>query len=75
MSNAKIGKMFGINNPMFGTETTSKKIEQLLKDGIFIKEWNSILSASKELKIHFSNISRVCNGKRKRAGGYIWKFI
>ena len=39
----------------------------------FIKEWNSLTEASNTLNISIGNISSVINGKRKQAGGYIWK--
>lgn len=39
-----------------------------------IRIFNSITEASKELNINMSNISMVCKGQRKRAGGYIWQY-
>lgn len=53
-----------------------KVIMQFSKDGEFIKEWESINLASKELKINRSNIIRVCKNdtNRKIAGGFIWKY-
>ena len=39
-----------------------------------IKIFNSIADAGRELKIKSSNISMVCQGKRKNAGGYYWKY-
>ena len=39
-----------------------------------IREWNSQLSASKEMQINNRHISSCCNGKRKSAGGFIWRF-
>ena len=38
-----------------------------------IKEFKSIIEASKELKI--STISSCCNGKQKTSGGFIFKFV
>lgn len=38
----------------------------------FIKEWTNGYIAQKELKI--KHINTVCLGKRKTAGGFIWKF-
>lgn len=40
----------------------------------FIKEWDSIVSASKELGIGGNSITTCCKGKYKSAGGYIWKY-
>lgn len=39
-----------------------------------IKEYNCIADAVKELGINQSSISLCCQGKRKSAGGYIWKY-
>lgn len=50
----------------------SKNVYQYDLKGNFIKEWNCVEEAQKTLKI--SNISTVCYGKRKQAGGYIWKY-
>ena len=50
-----------------------KQIDQYDKDGNFIKTWDSISDASRNLNIHHSDISRCCSKKRKTAGGYIWK--
>jgi hypothetical protein len=43
-------------------------------NGNFIKEWDSISNASKELKIRSNNIVTCCTGKSKYSGGYIWKY-
>lgn len=39
-----------------------------------INEFDSIGKAAMEVNGDIGNISRVCNGKRKSAYGYIWKF-
>lgn len=52
-----------------------KKIKQFDLSGNFIKEWDSLSEASKNLKIPVGNISSVIHGKRNQAGGYIWKVI
>lgn len=39
-----------------------------------IRIFNSIFEASRELKINSSNITMVCKGLRKNAGGYSWKY-
>lgn len=39
-----------------------------------IRMFESISDAAKEMKINPSNISTVCKGERKKAGGYIWKY-
>ena len=55
-------------------EALSKKILQLTKSGEFIREWSSMRETSRQLKINCSNICQCCNGKRKYAGGYVWKY-
>ena len=40
-----------------------------------IKDFNSIIEASKELNIGKSNISGVLTNNRKTAGGFIWKYL
>lgn len=40
-----------------------------------IKIYKSTVEAMKETGIDRTNISKVCNGKMKTAGGYIWKYI
>ena len=39
-----------------------------------IWRWDLIQQASEDLKICRSSISECCSGKRKTAGGYIWKY-
>lgn len=50
----------------------AKKVDQFDLQGNFIKSWNCIISAKTELNIF--HIDQVCLGKRKSAGGYIWKY-
>lgn len=42
--------------------------------GNFLEEYPSIRKASDVHGIPFSNIQAVCSGKRKTAGGYIWRY-
>jgi hypothetical protein len=50
-----------------------KPIIQLSKHNEFIKEWPSLKEASQTLNIKSGDISKVCNGKQKTAGGFVWK--
>lgn len=50
----------------------SKEIIQYSLDGKFIKEWNSIKEATKQLKL--TGISACCLGKQKRTGNYTFKY-
>ena len=52
----------------------AKKVYQYTKDGEFIREWDYMSLAAKELNINKGNIGSVCNGDRKTAGGFIWKY-
>jgi hypothetical protein len=79
---AKIGD----KNPFFNKKREShtkwlldnhpnkKSILQFDKNGSFIKEWESARKVYQILNIEYKNISACCYGKRKTAGGYIWKF-
>ena len=51
-----------------------KPIEQFDLQGKFIKEWEYVGKASKDLSIQKSGISKVCKGERNTCGGYKWKF-
>lgn len=51
-----------------------KPVSQYTKDGCFIRDFESIVEATKSLNIKSSHISDVCNGKRRIAHGYIWKW-
>jgi hypothetical protein len=49
-----------------------KRILQYNLNGDFIKEWNSILAATKATKL--KHIAEACSGKHKVIGGYVWKY-
>ena len=57
-------------------QSNSKSILQFDVYNNFIKEWDSIMEACFFLNNHKhdSGIGLVCNGKRKTAYGYKWKF-
>lgn len=64
-----------------GRITNNVSIIQYDKNNNIIKEWNSIISASKELHINKANIGITCKFytniytiKRPTAGGFIWKY-
>ena len=59
----------------FGEKASrSTPVIQFDKDGNFIKEWDYILLASKELGINNANIGRCCRGEIKTVGGFVWKY-
>ena len=39
-----------------------------------IRVFESLSEASRIMHINSSNISMVCKGQRKKAGGYMWKY-
>jgi len=49
-------------------------ITQHDKQGNFIKEWGSACEVEREISISRSNIGSCIKGRRKTAGGYIWKY-
>jgi hypothetical protein len=49
-----------------------KAVLQYGLDGTFIKEWQNAHSAERALNI--SGIGEVCKGKKKSAGGFLWKY-
>lgn len=67
-------------NINYGTRTqrsalsNRKRILQFNKAGVFLREWSGVSIASKALFINTSSISQCCQGERKSAGGYIWKY-
>ncbi len=56
-------------------EKKFKPVAQYTLDGKLIKEWNSALTVEETLGISRSHIGSVCKGLRKKAGGFIWKYI
>lgn len=52
-----------------------KPVIQVNLDGRVLKEWRCIADASKTLKINDAHIWKCCNGTRKSAGGYKWKYL
>lgn len=55
-------------------ESEPKPVIQFDKDGNLISEYQSVREASRQTNIILSSIVETCKGKRKSAGGYIWKY-
>lgn len=55
-------------------KTQGKPIQQITRDGEIVAEFWSMHEADRKLGITFKNISACVRGKRKTAGGYIWKY-
>jgi hypothetical protein len=51
-----------------------KKVIQLSLQGETINIFNSMLEASKHIGLSYDSISKVCIGKNKTAGGFLWKY-
>lgn len=58
----------------FGKDNASSKIVYQIKDGQIIARFYGAHEAERQTGISFKDISRVCLGKRKTAGGYQWKY-
>lgn len=58
----------------FGKDNPLSKIVLQIKDGVVIAEFYGISEANRKTGIQFKNISAVCRGKRKSAGGFQWKY-
>lgn len=85
VSKALKGKYIGENNPMYG-KPMSEKMKNTLYNanrktvllynvyGVLLNEFESVVVASKETNIDKRSIALCASGKRKTAGGYIWKY-
>lgn len=52
----------------------SKKVNQYDLQGQFIKQWFCMMDAERDCGINNAGISSCCKGKRKQAGGFIWRY-
>ena len=55
-------------------ERISRKILQYSKSGEFIREWKGSREVERVLDINNSHIIQCCKGKRKSAGGFVWRY-
>ena len=55
-------------------KVNSKKIEQYTKEGIFIREWDSLNDAKDYFNLKSSSISNALTGRSSTANGFIWKY-
>ena len=66
------------NFSKIGGAIASKKrsipILQFTLDGELVKEWPSLHEAERKLKISQSNIGKCLKGRRKSAGGFVWRY-
>lgn len=75
-SNGKYEKSSNLHSKFMCNQTyAAKRVAQYYKNGLLVREYDSARDAYRMTGISYQHISCVCNGKRKSAGGYIWKFI
>lgn len=55
--------------------TKSKRVAKCNSNMEIIEEFNSVLEAKALTGINNSKIGECCNGKRRSAGGYKWKWL
>ena len=53
----------------------SKTIYQYTLNGEFVKEWKSATEVQRQTGYNQGYICQCCNGKRKQAYDYIWKYV
>jgi len=52
----------------------TKSVSQYSIDGKLLDTFQSVIDAEKQLNIWSQGICKVCKGKQKTAGGYIWRY-
>ena len=75
MKHARANNLFsknGVNNSVNAMVNATKKSVLQIKDGIVIKEFDSISQAKRETKIN--HICECAKNKRNSAGGFKWKY-
>ena len=74
----KYNNNYGTRNQRIAEKNTngkrSKPVIQFTKSGEFIKEYKSLMDVQRNLGYSQGNISGCCNGKRKSANGFFWKY-
>lgn len=68
------------NNKMSRTSTkgmynhNTTPVYQFSLNGEYITKWAGVMEVERQTKINHSHIYDCCNGKRNKAGGYLWSF-
>lgn len=65
------GKCLGLR---VNRKDQSKLVIKLSKDNEILHFYPSLMEAQRQTSIPISNIYFCCSGKRKTAGGYVWKY-
>lgn len=74
LSKAAIGKKMTNEAKKKMGDNQKLPVLQYDLDGNFIKEWDGVIDATKEIGKYSANIIRCCRGKFKQAYGFIWKY-
>lgn len=80
MSKSQKGKVFSdehkkkISEANLKSGVNKREIVQYSLDGLFIRKWDGICDASRELNISKSAIVNVLVGRTKTSSGYKWKY-
>lgn len=53
----------------------SRKVSQYTLKGEFVRNFDSIQEASRSVKTTPSNLKAVCDGKRHKCKGYVWRYL
>ena len=64
----------GLYNP-YGNNNAGKTVGQFTTEGELSQIFASAKQASEETGINAFGIRKTCNGKQKKSGGYVWKWI
>jgi len=72
VSDQEVARRVKIASSVTGTD--KRRVSQYTKEGAFIASYPSGLQAARETVGNAGNISMCATGKRKTAGGFIWKY-
>lgn len=65
---------YGTRNQKCMEKVIKKAVNQYNLDGTFIRRFEMVVDAARQLDIDSSQIIRVCKKKNKTAGGYLWEY-
>jgi hypothetical protein len=60
--------------PISGARVEKKPVNSYDLQGHYLKTYDSMSEAAKELALSWTAVSRACKGKQKRAGNYQFRF-
>lgn len=63
-----------VSKKNLNSKDLSKPVKQFTKDGLFIKEYPSIMEAERQTGFYSTHISKCCKGRYKQAYNYIWRY-